>query len=117
MIFLIILFFRKKLFNFIAPSNQVVSTQNSSSTSPFYPSYSTSDLEGFDKDEIIINNMVGGEYDENGGENATIAMSDMGRNLNKWNVNIVGIEQRGGDGIGIFLKNFYIRLDLVYSQN
>nr|CAD2202997.1 unnamed protein product [Meloidogyne enterolobii] len=111
--------FRKKLFNFIAPSNQVVSTQNSSSTSPFYPSYSTSDLEGFDKDEIIINNMVGGEYDENGGENATIAMSDMGRNLNKWNVNIVGIEQRGGDGIvnPYFVFNIFVeRNDLSDDQ-
>uniref|UniRef100_A0A915M0Y4 PXA domain-containing protein n=1 Tax=Meloidogyne javanica TaxID=6303 RepID=A0A915M0Y4_MELJA len=111
--------FRKKLFNFIAPSNQVVSTQNSTSSSPFYPSYSTSDLEGFDKDEIIINNMVGGEYDENGGENATIAMSDMGRNLNKWNVNIVGIEQRGGDGIvnPYFVFNIFVeRNDLSDDQ-
>nr|CAD2195041.1 unnamed protein product [Meloidogyne enterolobii] len=110
--------FRKKLFNFIAPSNQVVSTQNSSS-SPFYPSYSTSDLEGFDKDEIIINNMVGGEYYEGNGENATIAMSDMGRNLNKWNVNIVGIEQRGGDGIvnPYFVFNIFVeRNDLSDDQ-
>ncbi|KAL7071316.1 hypothetical protein ACQ4LE_009480, partial [Meloidogyne hapla] len=106
--------FRKKLFNFIAPSREV-STQNSNNSSPFYPSYSTSDLEGFDKDEIIINNMAECEDGEN---SSTIAMSDMGRNLNKWIVTINGIEQRGGDGIvnPYFVFNIFVERNDLSDQ-